>query len=265
METRDLATIDQATGEMLPAVPDTFSMTRAPAETLAQAQQAAKLLMGVIRQKPKPVRFNGETYLEFEDWQTVAAFFGVTVGCEKVEPIELGGVTGFVAYAVARRSDGQVVSSADAVCMKDEPNWRTRPLYAVRSMAQTRACAKALRNVFAWVAVMAGYKPTPAEEMPIAVIEARAAPHVQEPEGDTITITGKVAHFAALDKKRDGSPMRSVRYVWGMASGEKFSTFDAELGERVQDAHTADESILVRGSAEIRFGAHEATHVEVAE
>ena len=32
-------------------------------------------------------------------------------------------------------------------------------------MAQTRAQAKALRNVLAWVVVMAGYAPTPAEEM----------------------------------------------------------------------------------------------------
>ena len=30
---------------------------------------------------------------------------------------------------------------------------------------QTRACAKALRNVLSWVVVLAGYRPTPAEEM----------------------------------------------------------------------------------------------------
>jgi hypothetical protein len=32
-------------------------------------------------------------------------------------------------------------------------------------MAQTRACGKALSNLFKWVVVLAGYKPTPAEEM----------------------------------------------------------------------------------------------------
>jgi hypothetical protein len=40
-----------------------------------------------------------------------------------------------------------------------------KPLFQLRSMAQTRACAKALRSIFAWVVVLAGYKPTPAEEM----------------------------------------------------------------------------------------------------
>jgi hypothetical protein len=39
------------------------------------------------------------------------------------------------------------------------------PLFQLRSMAQTRACAKALSNLFKWVVVLAGYKPTPAEEM----------------------------------------------------------------------------------------------------
>lgn len=39
------------------------------------------------------------------------------------------------------------------------------PQFQLRSMAQTRAGAKALRNALAWVVVLAGYRPTPAEEM----------------------------------------------------------------------------------------------------
>ncbi len=40
------------------------------------------------------------------------------------------------------------------------------PAFQLRSMAQTRAGAKALRNALAWVVVLAGYRPTPAEELP---------------------------------------------------------------------------------------------------
>jgi hypothetical protein len=43
-------------------------------------------------------------------------------------------------------------------------------------MAQTRACAKALRNVFAWVVVLAGYAPTPAEDMTGTEEKATAKP-----------------------------------------------------------------------------------------
>jgi hypothetical protein len=64
-----------------------------------------------------------------------------------------------------------MISSAEASCLRDEPNWRTKPEYQLKSMAQTRASAKALRNVLAWVVVLAGYKPTPAEEMPSTSIE----------------------------------------------------------------------------------------------
>src|SRR5262249_527648 len=39
------------------------------------------------------------------------------------------------------------------------------PMFQLASMAQTRANAKVLRNVLSWVAVLAGYKPTPAEEI----------------------------------------------------------------------------------------------------
>lgn len=42
---------------------------------------------------------------------------------------------------------------------------KPKPLFQLRSMAQTRAEAKALKGVFSWVVVLAGYKPTPAEEL----------------------------------------------------------------------------------------------------
>lgn len=39
------------------------------------------------------------------------------------------------------------------------------PLFQLKSMAQTRANSKALKNRFAWIVVLAGYSATPAEEM----------------------------------------------------------------------------------------------------
>jgi hypothetical protein len=47
------------------------------------------------------------------------------------------------------------------VCVGEE----TVPLFQLASMAQTRAGAKSLANKFRYVAVLAGYEPTPAEEM----------------------------------------------------------------------------------------------------
>lgn len=41
------------------------------------------------------------------------------------------------------------------------------PIFQLSSMAQTRAQSKVLANLFRWLATLAGYKGTPAEEMPI--------------------------------------------------------------------------------------------------
>src|SRR3990167_7578503 len=172
--------------EMIGAVdmPQGMVMTRAPEVILNEAKIAAKALMTVVAQKKKPVIINGEQYLEFEDWQTAARFYAITVKVTRTSLVDFGGVKGYEATAEAiRNSDGMVISSADAMCLNDEEKWSVRakfeyvdgqrkktgdvpvPLFQLRSMAQTRACAKALRNVLAWVVVLAGFKPTPPEEM----------------------------------------------------------------------------------------------------
>jgi hypothetical protein len=149
-----------------PKKPDDLVISREPGEVLSEAQKAAQALKDVISSKSHKVTFNGEQYLEFEDWQTLAKFYGITVKCVSTNYVEFGLVKGFEARAVAIRViNGMEISAAEAMCLNDERNWSNKPLFQLKSMAQTRACAKALRNVLAWVVVLAGYKPTPAEEM----------------------------------------------------------------------------------------------------
>jgi len=139
----------------------TLGLTGDPIQKLAQGKKAAAALMTVA----KPVMIDGRQYLRFEDLQTIGAFFGTIVGTSDPEYVEVEGIPGYKASAVVRRlSDGLVISSASAYCLR-EGNWKTRENYALASMAQTRAGAKALRNSFAWIAVLAGFEATPAEEM----------------------------------------------------------------------------------------------------
>jgi hypothetical protein len=67
--------------------------------------------------------------------------------------------------AVVYNKDGIKIGSAEASCLRSEPNWAIKPEFQLKSMAQTRAGAKALRNLYGWVAVLAGVKPTPVEEI----------------------------------------------------------------------------------------------------
>ena len=159
-----------------------------PEETIEMASIAAKALKRVVSFKPKPVILNGEQYLEFEDLQLLAQFYGYAVKTGDASLVDIDGVKGAKAHAdLIDLKTGYVIGGAEAYCMRDEDKWNTRPKYEwqgegtaarrvkiadepvpwfqLASMAQTRAGAKALRNRLAWVVVLAGYKPTPAEEM----------------------------------------------------------------------------------------------------
>jgi len=137
----------------------------APDQVVMAGMIASKELQKIVEGKKKKVIFNGEQYLEFEDWQTLGKFYGVSVKTGEAKFIDIAGTTGAYAKAEVLNKDGVVVGGAEAYCLKDEPNWAKKPFFQLASMAQTRAGSKALRNVMSWVAVLAGYKGTPAEEM----------------------------------------------------------------------------------------------------
>jgi hypothetical protein len=56
---------------------------------------------------------------------------------------------------------------AYGLCASTEPNWANKPEFQLMSMAQTRAAGKVLRLLLGWIVTLAGYEPTPAEEMVI--------------------------------------------------------------------------------------------------
>lgn len=161
-----------------------------PEAQLQFAMKAANALMKAVQHKPKPVMIRGEQYLEYGDWQTLARFFGATANIEWTRPLEQNlnspakdktVIRGYEARATVLHQ-GQIISSAEAMCTRDERNWKDRDEFMLRSMAQTRAAAKALRNAYGWVAELAGMKATPAEEMDGIVQETpRMAPYQVTP------------------------------------------------------------------------------------
>lgn len=134
-----------------------------PQGDIERAKTAAKALMQVI-DLTKPLIMNGKRYLYFEHYITIAQFFRYTVGTDWTKKID-GTPSGWEARAIVYNRDGLVVGSAEASCMNDEPNWKGKPNFQLRSMAQTRAQAKALRSLLGGIAVLAGAEATPAEEM----------------------------------------------------------------------------------------------------
>lgn len=134
-----------------------------PRDVLRRASEMARALVDVVsRARGLEVTISGRKYLRVEAWMTIAAFHNTSVIIDFVRKED---DDSFVARASVVSRDGRVVSSAEASCSRDEPSWRDRPDYMLRSMAQTRAAAKALRVAYAYVPVLAGYEATPAEEV----------------------------------------------------------------------------------------------------
>lgn len=169
-----------------------------PEDLLLAAKSAADALERVIMSNERPpVMFNGRRHLEYPHWQTIGKFFHASVRTLDAEVVEIGGIRGFKAKAlVIDENTGLIIGGAEAYCMTDERNWSGKPLFQLASMAQTRAGSKALSNKFRYVAIVAGYEPTPSEEMPdemrgkgqVAMPKAKAV----VPPADTADASGPV-------------------------------------------------------------------------
>lgn len=228
---------------IVPEVSNDLTVVRSPEVVLEEAGRAAKALVHVISKKAKPVMFNGHQYLEYGDWQTMGKFYGLLCQTSKPREVTIGGTMGAEAEAdIVDVRTGQIVGHATAWCLRDEPNWRSKPWHQLGSMAQTRAGAKAFRNLLSWVVELAGYKTTPAEELDVAVPEA---PPIMTSEVQSLADRA-VKVFGAPEKKWDhpaASP--GVRYIsapqakrfYAIAKGagatdEKIKEFlIAEIGE----------------------------------
>lgn len=134
-----------------------------PTALVTGATQISDQLAQIIRSKKLANKIQGKEYVRVEGWTTLAALLGVIAREDKVEQLEDGGYIATV--SLVRMNDGRVISTASAECGMDEPKWSGSPRYARRSMAITRATGKAARLAFSWIMALAGFQPTPAEEM----------------------------------------------------------------------------------------------------
>jgi len=151
-----------------------------PVEELQFAETVAKTLKSFLDKKPKQVIINNKKYIEFDDWQLIARFFHCTVGVKWTKPlVAKDKIVGYEARATVYDGFQNELSNAEANCTIKEKNWENKDSFQLKSMAQTRACAKAFKNVFAWIVVLAGYQTTPAEEMSKETVIQTSKPETQ--------------------------------------------------------------------------------------
>jgi hypothetical protein len=148
---------------------------------------------------------------------------------------------GWEARVEARTRGGEVVGAAEAECLTDERTWKGRDDYARRSMAQTRAVSKALRLPLGFVMQLAGFNPTPADEMPVVDMNDpdipfgdAAAPQLMPPEPKKAT-EAKKKKLDVLIKATVKPPLARVYATVAQMHGGTGEQLIASLGARDAD------------------------------
>ena len=168
----------EITGQALEvAVPAPVNLfrTEEPTEIIRKASETATALREVLRSQNLLVRIGPRDHVRVEGWTLLGSMLGVFPVCEWTRQLP----DGWEARVEAKTMSGAVVGAAEASCLRSEKTWSSRDDYALRSMAQTRATSKALRQPLGFVVSLAGFDPTPAEEMPR---EAAPEKRVEGPE-----------------------------------------------------------------------------------
>jgi hypothetical protein len=180
-----------------------------PEQRLEAARRIANALAPIIERQGLYVTISGKRYVLHEGWTTLGAMVGLFAYVTETRPTPER--DGWEARVEIRRLDGTVLSAAEAECRRDEPHWQDRPSYALRSMAQTRASAKAHRLLLGWVMTLAGYEPTPAEEMTAEAIAE--GPRQQTPQPRTPQ-QGKGGLQQQIQQQAQEASQQRAVYAW---------------------------------------------------
>lgn len=141
--------------------PTTLFGSNEPVAVVQKASQVASALKDVVKTQGLISVISGKEYPRCEAWTLLGTMLGVFPVLQWTRQLE----NGWEARVEAKTRDGAIVGAAEAQCLRKEKNWSNRDDFALRSMAQTRATAKALRMPLGFVMTLAGYEATPAEEM----------------------------------------------------------------------------------------------------
>ena len=167
-EEENIVTVEEKTQPMIRDA-DILNAEYSFDDKITVATKVASSLKHVIETQGLAVRIgkgDNNTYVTAEGWETLGTMLGCTPFVEEVVELEVPGKSkSYFAYkaTVSIRQGDNILSRASAIAERN--NMQTdRP--SVYSMSQTRALGKAYRMAFSWIIKMAGYQPTPAEEMP---------------------------------------------------------------------------------------------------
>lgn len=167
VEPRALTVVVAQPGNALVSRPDA-----GPATMIAQATALASALRDIVERQKLYATISGKKFPQVEAWMTIGRMDNVVAREAEIIRHEDGSYE--AAAELVRLSDGMVIGRGSALCgTKGDRPWDGRPEPVRRSMAVTRATSRAFRQQYSWIMALAGYEPTPADEMPIPDVSPR--------------------------------------------------------------------------------------------
>jgi hypothetical protein len=135
--------------------------------SLVSAHEKAKRVRDIVDKQGLYQKYGNSEHLKAEGWQVLgeAYHFSSQTGTELIRNPQTGVLEGVKSAAIIVDQFGAVRGSADSYCFGSEKGKENHTAAQWAGMAQTRAASRAFKQALSWVAVLAGYSPTPAEEM----------------------------------------------------------------------------------------------------
>ena len=256
--------------------PATLFGTDDPSEVIAKATAAAQPLAEVVVKQELYKQIGTNKHVLVEGWCLLGSMLGVFPVTVWTKPImdSAGTTQGFEARVEARTKHGEVVGAAEAQCTRDETLWGWNPVnkwgkpldrredFALRSMAQTRATSKALRQPLGFVMTLAGFSATPEEEMPrnaepeppiedAVIVDPEGNPFPDDP-GNFQQPTGPRGGDGPLasDAQRK-MVFRLRKKLTGPGFNQPEAPILAEIAKRTTDGGTDDRKLTKAGATDL--------------
>ena len=146
---------------------------------LENVQKLARGMLDFIKQTKLSVSIKNKQYIQVDGWQFLSISLNLTPIITEVQ--NLSNEIELKYRAECKLFNKEIlVSTGIGICSNKELSKKQFDEYAICSMAQTRAIGKAYRNRFGFIAKLAGFEPTPADEMDEVFKENAINPQIQQ-------------------------------------------------------------------------------------
>lgn len=135
-------------------------------EEQAKAIQELAALKKFIEDNKLGLDDHGKKYVKVEVWQYLAQQHGL-IPTYLSEETAYGDTYGVKTTCILHNAQGQEISRSTMIATRDEEFLKNLDRFAVMGLSETRAFARAVKNIYGYLLVALGFNATPWEEITI--------------------------------------------------------------------------------------------------